>query len=191
MADELRFLPSFFLKKKYELENMTIALEERASYDTQTEDYRFRIKIAEVIDEIDVYYRDIAIEDHHHQTKHQKPHLQFKLHADKVGHIHIFLPVKSASDYKRYILSFLDIIGSILLSIDTPKKELENNFMIMKSFNKIKGKGEAIKDLIHEQYKQKRLMLLNFKKEEKKISGEDLKKIKRITQISPFFEKVV
>ena len=98
MTDGLKFLNKFFVKKKYELENITITLDERPCYDIQSEDYRFRVKIAEVIGEIDIYYRDIAIEDHHEQIKHQKPHLQFKLHADNVGHIHIFLPVNNIQD---------------------------------------------------------------------------------------------
>jgi len=106
MNEGLKFLHDFFIKKKCELSNLTITLDERPCFDIRSEDYRFRVVIAEVINEVDIYYRDIAIEDHHKQTVHQKPHLQFKLHADGIGHIHLFLPVDNAKDYKKYILSF-------------------------------------------------------------------------------------
>lgn len=184
----LKFLHEFFTKKKFESENLTVTLDERPCFDIRSEDYRFRIKIAEVIDEIDIYYRDIAIEDHHNQIKHQKPHLQFKLHADGIGHIHIFLPIKTAKDYKKYILSFLDIIGSILIKINN--KELQKNFMIIENFNKIKGLGNNIKNFIFEEYQKNNLKLLTLKKEEKTIKEEDIKKFKEIPQIAPFFEKI-
>ena len=111
MTEGLKFLHDFFTNKKCELDGLTVTLDERPSFDVQSEDYRFRVVIAEVVDEVDIYYRDIAIENHHKQTEHQRPHLQFKLHADGIGHIHIFLPVSTAKDYKKYILSFLDIIA--------------------------------------------------------------------------------
>jgi len=72
------------------LNTVRISLRERASYDIDTEDYGFRVEISEVIDEIHVSTRDLAIEDHHSQQKHQKPHLQFKLHARwNRSHTHI------------------------------------------------------------------------------------------------------
>lgn len=190
MAEGLRFLNDFFMKKKCELDNITITLDERPSYDIHSEDYRFRVKIAEVIDEIDVLCRDVAIEDHHNQNKHQSPHLQFKLHADGVGHIHIFLPVDSAKKYKEYILSFLDLIGEVLIKMDNKNKDLQTKFMISESFKEIKGMGDNIKRLVNEQYKTGELRLLTLDKEERNITGEDIKKIKKITQISPFFDDV-
>tara|TARA_Y100000310_G_C20584294_1_gene764611 strand:+ start:530 stop:1108 length:579 start_codon:yes stop_codon:yes gene_type:complete len=190
MLNGLKFLNEFFTQKKYESDNMTITLDERACYDIRNEDYRFRVKIAEVIGEIDICYRDIAIEDHHQQTKHQKPHLQFKLHADGLGHIHIFLPVENAEDYKKYILSFLDTIGSVLIDIDNPQKKLQTEFMIMKNFKKIEGMSRNIKKLIYEQYQRKELRLLDFNKEERKLNEDDIKKIKEIPQIAAFFEDV-
>ena len=187
----LKFLHEFFTKKKYELENTTITLDERPSFDIKSEDYRFRVKIAEVVDEVDIYYRDMAIEDHHNQIKHQKPHLQFKLHADGVGHIHIFLPINNAKDYKKYILSFLDIIGSILIEIDNPKKELQKKFMRIENFKEIEGMGNNIKNLVYKQYQEGELRLLTLEKEERKINEDDVKKIKQIPQISPFFENIL
>ncbi len=106
MVAGLKFMGEFFTKPKYELENIAITLEERPSFDIRTEDYRFRIKISEVVDEIDVCCRDLAIEDHHQQLKHQQPHLQFKLHADGVGHIHILLPVETIQDIKNIFSVF-------------------------------------------------------------------------------------
>jgi len=190
MAEGLKFLNEFFTERKYDKSGVTITLDERPSFDISSEDYRFRVIIAEIIDEVDIYYRNIAIEDHHQQVRHQKPHLQFKLHADGIGHIHIFLPVKSTKDYKKYILSFLDIIGSILISMDNSKKELQKTFMIMSSFNKIKGMGDNIKQVVYDSYKNKELKLLTLDKELKMIDTTYLEKIKKIPQISPFFEKV-
>ena len=190
MTKGLKFLNEFFMKKKYNLNNITITLDERASYDIRSEDYRFRVKISEVVDEIDVYCRDMAIENHHQQIKHQKPHLQFKLHADGVGHIHIFLPVEDAKDYRRYILSFLDIIGSILVSMDSPKQELQKKFMVMENFEKIQGMRDNIKKLVYEQYKKRKLKLLTLEKEEREMNEDDIKKIKEIPQISPFFDEI-
>lgn len=186
----LKFLNDFFTSKKYEMENLTITLDERPSYDMDSDDYRFRVKIAEVIDEIDIRYRDAAIEDHHRQIKHQKPHLQFKLHADGIGHIYIFLPVKDIKDYKKFILSFLDIIGQILIKMDNQDKELQKKFMIIDSFKKIAGMGNNIKQLVYEQFKKRKLKLLTLEKKEKNIDKDDLKKIKEIPQITPFFEKL-
>ena len=190
MNEGLKFLYHFFTKKKYELKDLTVTLDERPAFDIKSEDYRFRVVIAEVVDEVDIYYRDIAVEDHHQQTKHQKPHLQFKLHADGIGHIHIFLPVNSAKDYKKYILSFLDIIGSVLIKMDNEKKELQNKFMIPDSFNQIKGMGNNIKQIVHDSYKKGELTLLTLDKEEQLIDDEYLNQIKRIPQIAPFFEKI-
>lgn len=190
MADGLKFLNEFFMKKKCELENATITLEERPSYDIQSEDYRFRVKISEVIDEIDIRYKDVAIEDHHRQIKHQKPHLQFKLHADGIGHVYIFLPVNAVQDYKKYILSFLDIIGSVLIKMDNPQKELQKKFMIIENFRKIKGMGDHIKRLVYDQYQKGELQLLTLEKKETCIRSEDIDRIKKIPQISPFFEKI-
>lgn len=190
MVAGLKFMKEFFTKQKYEMENITITLEERPSFDIRTEDYRFRIKISEVVDEIDICCRDLAIEDHHQQLKHQQPHLQFKLHADGVGHIHILLPVETIQDYKRYILSFLDLIGSIILEMDNPQKELENYFMVMANFKKIEGMQDNIKRLILEQYKLGGLRLLTLEKEEREICQEDIEKIKKIPQIAPFFQKI-
>lgn len=190
MSEGLNFLHEFFTEKKYEIENITVTLDERPSFDIKNEDYRFRVKIVEVVDEIDIYYRDIAVEDHHKQAKHQKPHLQFKLHADSVGTIYIFLPIQSIKDYKKYILSFIDIIGDILINIDSQNNELQTNFMIMESFKKIQGMSENIKTLIKNQYDTEDLKLITFKKDEKNLDLEDIKKIKKIPQISPFFEKI-
>lgn len=190
MTAGLKFLQDFFVQKKYEVNDLTITLDERPSFDITSEDYRFRVVIAEVVDEVDISYRDMAIEDHHKQTKHQRPHLQFKLHADGIGHIHIFLPVSSAKDYKKYILGFLDIIGSILIKIDSKEKELQRNFMIMDSFNKIKGMGDNIKQVVHESYKKGELKLLTLDREEKVIDDKYLRQIKEIPQIAPFFEGV-
>lgn len=186
----LKFLNVFFTQKKYDLENVTITLEERSAYDIHSEDYRFRVKISEVVDEIYVYCRDMAIENHHKQDKHQEPHLQFKLHADKIGHIHIFLPVKNADDYKKYILSFLDIIGQIMIKLDNPKKELQTKFMVRASFKEIEGMGTNIKQLVQAQYQKNKLTLTTFDKDERSITEEDVKKIKEIPQIAPFFEDV-
>jgi len=190
MAEGLKFLHDFFTKKKHDRSGITITLDERPSFDISSEDYRFRIMIAEVIDEVDIYYRDMAIEDHHQQVKHQKPHLQFKLHADGIGHIHIFLPVKNIKDYKKYILGFLDIIGSVLIRMDNDKKELQKTFMIMDSFNEIKGMGNNIKQVIYDSYKDGELKFLTFDKELKLIDNNYLEKIKKIPQIAPFFEKI-
>ncbi len=190
MATGLNFLHYFFMKKKCELEKVTIVLEERPCYDIQSEDYRFRVKIAETIDEIDIRHKDVAIEDHHRQIKHQKPHLQFKLYADGVGPIHIFLPVNTADDYKKYILSFLDIIGGVLIKMDNHQKDIQNNFMIGDNFKEIEGMGDNIKKLIYEQYLKGELTISTLEKEERKISEEDIKKIRKIPQISPFFESL-
>ena len=190
MAEGLKFLHEFFTKKKCELSGITITLDERPAFDIKSEDYRFRVVIAEVVDEVDVCYRDIAIEDHHNQTKHQRPHLQFKLHADGIGHIHIFLPVNNTNDYKKYILSFLDIIGSVLIKMDNEKKELQNKFMILDNFNKIEGMGDNIKQVVYDSYKKGELTLLTLDKEVKIIDDEYLKQIRGIPQIAPFFEKI-
>ena len=190
MTEGLKFLQHFFVQKKFEVDDLTITLEERPSFDIRSEDYRFRVVIAEVIDEVDIYYRDIAIEDHHEQIKHQKPHLQFKLHADGIGHIHIFLPVNNAKDYKKYILSFLDIIGSILIKLDSKEQKLQKQFMIMESFNEIKGMGDNIKQIVYDSYKKGELKLLTLEKKEGVIDDEYLKQIKEIPQIAPFFEKI-
>jgi len=190
MNQGLKFLYKFFTKKKCEVDGITITLDERPAFDIRSEDYRFRVVIAEVVDEVDIYYRDIAIEDHHKQAKHQRPHLQFKLHADGIGHIHIFLPVNDAKDYKKYILSFLDIIGSILVKMDNEKKELQGKFMQMDNFKKIKGMGNNIKQVVYESYKKGELTLQTLDKELKVIDAEYLKQIKGIPQIAPFFEKI-
>ncbi|MBM3199397.1 hypothetical protein FJZ53_00555 [Candidatus Woesearchaeota archaeon] len=187
---ELKFLQEFFAKNKCELKNITVTLEERPCYDIRSEDYRFRVKIAEVIDELDIRYRDLAIEDHHKQAKHQKPHIQFKLHADRLGHIYISLPVENVNEYKEYILSFLDIIGSILIRLDNTNKELQTTFMILNNFKKIRGKGNKIKQLVYDHYNKKELKLIDLEKKERDITPEDLKQIKSIPQISPFFEKI-
>ncbi|MBI2139459.1 hypothetical protein HYU14_00930 [Candidatus Woesearchaeota archaeon] len=190
MTGGLKFLHEFFTKKKYDAGGMTITLDERPAFDISSEDYRFRVVIAEVVDEVDIYYRDMAIEDHHQQAKHQRPHLQFKLHADGVGHIHIFLPISDAKDYRKYILSFLDIIGSVLVAMDNEKKELQHKFMISGSFDKIKGMGDNIKRVVYDSYKKGELTLVTLDKEIKVIEGDYLKKIKDIPQIAPFFERV-
>ncbi|MBI2108423.1 hypothetical protein HYT54_04815 [Candidatus Woesearchaeota archaeon] len=170
--------------------NLTITLDERPSFDINSEDYRFRVKIAEVIDEIDIRCRDMAIEDHHNQTKHKKPHLQFKLHADGIGPIHIFIPISTIEEYKKYILSFLDIIGSILIKLDNKNKELQTKFMIMDNFKKIEGMRENIQQLVFDKYKNKELKLLTFDKKERNMNDEDIKKLKSIPQIAPFFENI-
>lgn len=190
MIEGLKFLYEFFTAKKYEINGSTITLDERPSYDIRSEDYRFRVIIAEVIDEVDIYYRDIAIEDHPNQVKHQKPHLQFKLHADGIGHIHIFLPIKDTKDYKKYILSFLDIIGSVLIKMDNEEKELQNKFMQMDKFKEINGMGENIKQVVYESYKKGELTLSTLNKEMKVIDDEYIKRIKEIPQIALFFEKI-
>lgn len=190
MKDGLKFLHDFFTSKKYEMVNLTITLEERPSFDINSEDYRFRVKIAEVIDEIDIRCRDMAIEDHHKQTKHKEPHLQFKLHADGIGHIHIFLPISTAEEYKKCILGFLDIIGSILIKLDTKSKELQTKFMIMDNFKHIGGMGGYIKQLISDKHKNKELKLLTLDKKERNIDDEDIKKLKSVPQIAPFFENI-
>lgn len=190
MAEGLKFLYEFFTKKKYEINSLTVTLDERPSFDIKSEDYRFRVVISEVVDEVDIYYRDIAIEDHPQQTKHQRPHLQFKLHADGIGHIYIFLPVTNAKDYKKYILSFLDIIGSVLIKMDNEEKELQNKFMIIDNFRKIRGMGDNIKQVVHDSYKKGELTVLTLDKEVKVIDNEYLKQIKGIHQIAPFFEKI-
>lgn len=190
MEGGLKFLNNFFTSKKYEMKETTITLDEMPSFDINSEDYRFRVKIAEVIDEIDIRCRDMAIEDHHGQTKHKKPHLQFKLHADGVGHIHIFLPISTAEEYKRYILSFLDIVGSILIKLDNKNKELQTNFMVMNNFKQIEGMGENIKQLVFYKHKSKELKLLTLDKQERNVDDEDIKKLKSIPQIAPFFENI-
>ena len=167
--EALKFLNDFFTSKKYEMKETTITLDERPSFDINSEDYRFRVKIAEIIDEIDIRCRDMAIEDHHEQTKHKKPHLQFKLYADGIGHIHIFLPILTAEEYKKYILSFLDIVGSILIKLDNKNKELQTKFMIMDNFKQIEGMGENIKKLVFDKYKNKELRLLTLEKQEREI----------------------
>ena len=190
MSNGLKFLYDFFTKKKYEASGITITLDERPSFDIKAEDYHFRVVIAEVVDEVDIYYREMAIEDHPRQTQHQRPHLQFKLHADGVGHIHIFLPVSDAKDYKKYILSFLDIIGSVLVRMDNKDKELQHKFMILGSFNKIRGMGDNIKQVVYDSYKKGELTLLTLEKETKVIDEDYLKRIKGIPQIAPFFERI-
>ena len=190
MKEGLKFLNDFFTSKKCETANLTITLDERPSFDINSEDYRFRVKIAEVIDEIDIRCRDMAIEDHHEQTKHKKPHLQFKLHADGIGHIHIFLPISTAQEYKKYILSFLDIIGSILIKLDNKNKELQTKFMIMDNFKRIDGMGENIKQLVFDKHKNKELKLLTLDKKEMDMNDEDIKKLKSVPQIAPFFENI-
>jgi hypothetical protein len=190
MTEGLKFLHDFFMSKKYEMKNLTVTLNETPSFDISSEDYRFRVEIAEVVDEVDIFYRDIAIEDHHKQIKHQKPHLQFKLHADGVGNIYIFLPITEASEYKKYILSFLDIIGNILINADNDKQELQKKFMIMDNFKKIEGMSKHIKQVVYESYKKCELKLLNSNKEEKAIDDKDIQKIKGIPQIAPFFDKI-
>ncbi|MBW2974605.1 hypothetical protein KY366_02710 [Candidatus Woesearchaeota archaeon] len=190
VTEGLQFLNEFFINKKFEVEDSTITLDERPSFDVRSEDYHFRVVIAEVVDEVEIYYRDIAIEDHHRQDKHKKPHLQFKLHADGIGNIHIFLPINDAKDYKKYIFSFLDIIGSILVKMDNEKKELQHKFMRMDKFKEIEGMGDNIKKIVCESYKQGKLKLLTVDRETRVIDGEYLKRIKGIPQIEPFFEKL-
>ena len=190
MTNELKFLDKFFTAKTFELNTVRISLRERASYDIDTEDYGFRVEISEVIDEIHVSTRDLAIEDHHSQQKHQKPHLQFKLHADGIGHIHIFLPITNEKEYKKYILGFLDIIGGVLIKIDNEDKELQNNFMIAKNFEKIKGRSNLIKQVVAESYANGKLQILTTDRVERFINKEDIAKIKQIPQILPFFERI-
>lgn len=191
MTEEgLKFLNTFFMKTKCEIDKVTISLEERPSFDINTEDYRFRVNISEVIDEIDIRYRDVSIEDHHGQIKHQKPHLQFKLHADKIGYIHIFLPITDVKEYKKYILSFIDIIGSILIGLDNKEKKLQTTFMIVDSFKQIKGMGDYIKNVVCELHKKNKLTIETLDKKEKLIDYDDIQKIKKVNQISPFFEKI-
>lgn len=185
----LKFLKEFFLSKKFESKTTTITLQERACYDLRAEDYRFWVKIDEVIDEIDIVSREMAIEDHHQQVKHREPHLQFKLHADGIGHIHIFLPMKTAADYKRYILSFLDILREILVRMDEGKK-MQREFMIMERFAMIKGQGNLLKKIIYDELKKGQIKVLTLNKEERTVTAEEFSKLKQIPQLSAFFERV-
>ena len=62
--------------------------------------------------------------------------------------------------------------------------------MITENFKEIKDMGENIKKLVYKQYQKRELTLLTLKKEEREITQEDIKKIKSIPQISPFFDKI-
>ena len=74
--------------------------------------------------------------------------------------------------------------------MDNPQKELQNKFMIIENFRKIKGMGDNIKRLVYDQYQKGELQLLTLEKKEKCIQKEDIDRIKKIPQISPFFERV-
>ncbi|MBL7148308.1 MAG: hypothetical protein ISS82_05775 [Nanoarchaeota archaeon] len=62
--------------------------------------------------------------------------------------------------------------------------------MITENFKEIKDMGENIKKLVYKQYQKRELTLLTLKKEEREITQEDIKKIKSIPQISPFFDNI-
>ena len=52
MVEGLKFLNEFFTERKYDKSGVTITLDERPSFDISSEDYRCRVIIAEVIDEV-------------------------------------------------------------------------------------------------------------------------------------------
>ena len=62
--------------------------------------------------------------------------------------------------------------------------------MISESFKEIRGMGDNIKRLVNEQYQTGKLRLLTLEKEERNITDVDIKKIKEVYQISPFFDAV-
>lgn len=197
---KLKFLQDFFQAKRYNLDkNTTITLAEEPCYQFGKDDYTFRVELAEVIEEIDLIknetsekpiYRKLAIEHQPQQLGHNTPHLQFKLHSDKVGKIYILLPVDNGEQFKAYVQSFLDIVGNILIRIDNKNKDLQQNFMILPKFKGIKGKGELIKNLILELYLENKIEIITVDKLQRILAMEDIKKIKQVPQLLPFFERI-
>ena len=86
--------------------------------------------------------------------------------------------------------SFLDIIGNILIRIDNKDKDLQEHFMILPKFKRITGKGEVIKNLILEQYSKNQIEIITPDKVQRTLAMEDIKKIKQVPQLLPFFEKI-
>ena len=50
--------------------------------------------------------------------------------------------------------------------------------------------GKNLKQLIMEKYQNKELKLLTLEKEEREMSDKDIRRLKEIPQISPFFENI-
>ncbi len=189
MKTRLKFLNEFFRMKELRFDNYTITVQEQPCYNFASDDYFLRFNIAEVTEEIDIY-RKMAIESQPKQPGHDKPHIQFKLNADKIGKIYILLPVTIVSDFQSYVVSFLDNMREVLLKIDNPAKDIQKKLMVMESFNNIIGSGRLLKKAIADQFMTGTIEVITPDNIRRKLDKADVPKLRMIPQIAPFVEEV-
>jgi len=140
-----QFLYEYFKKSKInDFENdIHIEITETPSFNISEEDYSLRI---ETCSEGDIH-RDYAVE-HHLGQKHEKPHLQFKFHSEKIGSIWINLLFEDEAEYKEGIEGFIFHSKNIFLDLESEHENLCEELMYVEKVDKLEAQGKFLQTKI-------------------------------------------
>jgi len=95
---ELHFSKKYFNKLIFDKDDVRIVVKEIPSISIDEEEYSLRVSTR--FEDVKTVHRDYAIE-HHVDSKHNFPHLQFKFHTEEIGQFRLRVDVKNLEEYQK------------------------------------------------------------------------------------------
>jgi hypothetical protein len=88
-------------------------------------------------------HRNYAIE-HHPDPPHDFPHIQFKFITEEIGTIRIRIDLKDSEEYDRAVLGFIYNIKNVLEELETHKKGITAEVMVLELVNKLEKESNFL-----------------------------------------------
>lgn len=170
----------YFREKIYEdsSANIRVEITESGSVAMEDEDFTLRVKTRHEFLEVDVesddepkaIARTYGIE-HHSEPPHDKPHLQFKFHADEIGKFRIRVDFANVAEYEKGVLGFIYKIKGVLEDLERIKKGVTSDVMVLELVNSLSDEWDFLTKKIQEGLK-------NYSIDFEEKRGGDITKIK-------------
>lgn len=119
----------------------------------------------------EVIHRNWAIEHHLPPTKHCFPHLQFKFHTEEIGQFRIRIDIADQDEYRKVILGFIYQIKQILNNLETFKKGITEEILVLELVNQLEPESGFLFEKIKQGVQTYSLEL------DKGITGSKLNKL--------------
>lgn len=146
-----QFLHKYFKKESLkDFDNeIYINITETPTFNIKEEDYSLRIETCQESNT----HRKYAVE-HHLGQKHNKPHLQFKFHSEKIGSIWINLIFETEEEYKKGIEGFIFHSKNIFKELENEHKNLCEEMMHLKEVESLAKEGEFLQEKVTQSIKK-------------------------------------
>lgn len=147
---ELHFSKTYFRNLIFDdtAAGLRIVIRERPSLSIVSEEYSLRAALRLAQDP--PLHREFAIEHHLPPSVHAFPHLQFKLHSEQIGQIHLRLDVESLGQYRKAILGFIFQIRESLAFLESLRPGIVDEILVSDLVKQLAPEGAYLMSLIHD-----------------------------------------